>query len=385
MNMEKTIMQRAIPKIVGEPAWLVDYRKANAQIVVDVPLKEHKYAKLALWNEQLESFTQGKSQTARPQELEIHGVKVLSWNQAIEQYPAELKEALLGEDKARDQFQAFVNAYFTDGFVLVFPNKDGTTVEWNTHALAGTLQKNVILIPKNVQNVSLIEHVDAPAPFAAMNTTLLAQEGSLAHWARIHQYAESNQTLMHQFVVAKKDTQVKCGNIWISGDTTRSHAMIHLQSKGSSVEYREVLVGKGHAHWDANTMSLHAAENAFSHVISKTILFDESKSVFDGMIKVKKDAQQTNALLECHSMLLSQQAGSNNIPGLEIEADDVKCTHKATLAHIEPEELFYLQARGLPQKMAEKMIASGFLEANLSIFPPTMSNALMKAIDAALE
>lgn len=377
--------QRPLPQMKDEPDWMRDYRKQNALIVEEKPLAQSKFAKISFWNDQIESFVAGKGNGKMPTEVETHGVKVLTWNQALLEHPNEMKEALLGEKKAKDQYQAFVNAYFTEGFVLVFPKKSDLTIEFFSSGVKGLLQKNVILIPKNVQNISIMERVSAPEFFSATNTTLLLQSESQVSWARLHQYEENSQTLVHQFVVVQQDARAKIGNVWLKGEITRNHALIHLQSQESQAEYREVLVGKKHSNWDSNTLSLHAAPNAFSHVISKTILLDESRNVFDGMIKVEKDAQQTNALLECHSMMLSPLASSNNIPGLEIEADDVKCTHKATMAHIEPEELFYLQSRGISKKVAEQMIASGFLESNLTIFSKSIQDALMKEVDAALE
>ena len=97
-------------------------------------------------------------------------------------------------------------------------------------------------------------------------------------------------------------------------------------------------------------------------MLSKNVLQDESKSIFSGLIRVDADAQQTNALQTNRNLLLSKQAKADSLPGLEILANDVKCTHGATTSRINQEELFYLLSRGIAKKNAESLISLGFLE-----------------------
>jgi Fe-S cluster assembly protein SufD len=113
-------------------------------------------------------------------------------------------------------------------------------------------------------------------------------------------------------------------------------------------------------HLDYDTFQQHAAPATTSDFAFKGALRDEATAVWRGMIKVEKDAQKTNAYQENRNLLLSEKAHADSIPGLEIEANDVRCTHGATVGQVDREQLFYLMARGLTRAEAERLIVSGF-------------------------
>lgn len=371
-----TVQLQPLPSWSNEPVFLTQYRQNNQKVFQQSPLQKSVYAKLSLWSEALSNWIPSKSQVVRPQELEIHGVEVLSWKQALELHADLIQKGLIFEEMPKDQFHALANAYFSDGFVLVLPTKDHVTIEFRTQLEKNQVQKNMIIVPKGVKKVKIIEQVENPSGFGILSETLLAQEDCEVEWVRLNEIPEKSQTLNYSNVIALKDSTVLTSAVWKGNGTIRTRQLNRLHEEGSHIDHRDAVIAFNKAHFDLNSLSLHAAPNAFSHVIIKGILRDESVNVFDGMIKVLPVAQQTNALLECHQMLLSQEAKSNSIPGLEIEADDVKCTHKATIVHIEPEELFYVQSRGIPKKVAEESIAKSFIESNFS----TLSEEAKKAV-----
>ena len=116
-------------------------------------------------------------------------------------------------------------------------------------------------------------------------------------------------------------------------------------------------------------MQNHMADHGTSDLLFKGALRDRSRSVYSGAIKVWKNAQKTDAYQKNDNLLLDKRARADSIPGLEIEADDVRCTHGATVSKIEPEYLFYLMARGLNKFQAEQLIVTGFFEEVLNRVP----------------
>jgi Fe-S cluster assembly protein SufD len=104
------------------------------------------------------------------------------------------------------------------------------------------------------------------------------------------------------------------------------------------------------------------APNTTSDFAFKGALRDDASTVWRGMIRVERDAQKTNAYQENRNLLLSRSAHADSIPGLEILANDVRCTHGATLGQVDREQLFYLMARGLPRAEAERLIVRGFFQ-----------------------
>jgi Fe-S cluster assembly protein SufD len=136
-----------------------------------------------------------------------------------------------------------------------------------------------------------------------------------------------------------------------------------LAGPGSEARVTGAYAGRGTQHLDFDTTQEHAAPNTFSDLAFRGVLADRGTAVWRGMIRVDPGAQQTDAFQESRNLLLSTKAHADAIPGLEIEANDVRCTHAAAVAQIDREQLYYLRARGLDEETARSLIIEAFLEA----------------------
>jgi Fe-S cluster assembly protein SufD len=150
---------------------------------------------------------------------------------------------------------------------------------------------------------------------------------------------------------------------------TKAWINMELNGEGSSGELLGLYFPGGRQHIDHHTNQLHKARSATSDLLLKGAHKDRARSVYQGYIKVYPDAQKTNAYQANRNLMLSKQARADSIPGLEIEADDVRCTHGATAGQIPDEYLFYLMARGIGRADAERMIVQGFFEEVLNRIP----------------
>ena len=133
-----------------------------------------------------------------------------------------------------------------------------------------------------------------------------------------------------------------------------------LAGPGATSRVTGAYFADGEQHLDYDTFQEHLAPSTTSDFAFKGALRDRATAVWRGMIKVEPDAQKTNAYQENRNLLLSEQAHADSIPGLEIEANDVRCTHGATIGQVDREQLFYLMARGLSREEAERLIVRGF-------------------------
>jgi Fe-S cluster assembly protein SufD len=143
------------------------------------------------------------------------------------------------------------------------------------------------------------------------------------------------------------------GKVWIEND---------LAGRGATSRVTGAYFADGAQHLDYDTYQLHGAPDTTSDFAFKGALRDTATAVWRGMIRVEEGAQKTNAYQENRNLLLSKQAHANSIPGLEILANDVRCTHGATLGQVDREQLFYLMARGLSRAEAERLIVRGFFQ-----------------------
>lgn len=131
---------------------------------------------------------------------------------------------------------------------------------------------------------------------------------------------------------------------------------------GSSAEDVEIIFGVGEQSFDISSNLLHFGESSRGRVLAKSVMKDNSKSLFKGMIKIEKGAKSTESYLAGHAILLDKGAKSDAIPGLEIETNEVRATHSASVAQIDENQIFYLMCRGLSREGAKREIVSGFLE-----------------------
>ena len=136
-----------------------------------------------------------------------------------------------------------------------------------------------------------------------------------------------------------------------------------LAGPGADARVTGAYASHGRQHIDFDTTQEHAAENTTSDLAFRGVLEESATAVWRGMIRVDPGAQQTDAFQESRNLLLSKRAHADAIPGLEIEADDVRCTHAAAVAQIDAEQLYYLRARGLREAEARRLIVDGFLGA----------------------
>ena len=165
----------------------------------------------------------------------------------------------------------------------------------------------------------------------------------------------------------------KRGKVWIEND---------LVGPGATSRVTGAYFADGDQHLDYDTFQEHAAPNTESDFAFKGALRERATAVWRGMIRVEEDAQKTNAYQENRNLLLSDQAHADSIPGLEIMANDVRCTHGATLGRVDREELFYLMARGLSRPEAERLIVRGFFQ---DVLDRIELEPVREALGAALE
>jgi Fe-S cluster assembly protein SufD len=165
----------------------------------------------------------------------------------------------------------------------------------------------------------------------------------------------------------------KRGKVWIEND---------LAGPGATSRVTGAYFADGDQHLDYDTFQEHIAPNTESDFAFKGALRENASAVWRGMIRVEADAQKTNAYQENRNLLLSDQAHADSIPGLEIMANDVRCTHGATLGRVNREELFYLMARGLSRAEAERLIVRGFFQ---DVLDRIELAPVREALGAALE
>jgi Fe-S cluster assembly protein SufD len=213
--------------------------------------------------------------------------------------------------------------------------------------------------------VELFVHPAAKIEFVSMQN--LSRE--TWHFGRYKAWLEKDSEL--DWVIGGFGS--KRGKVWIEND---------LAGEGATSRVTGAYFADGDQHLDCDTFQEHIAPNTESDFAFKGALRENASAVWRGMIRVEEGAQKTNAYQENRNLLLSDKAHADSIPGLEIMANDVRCTHGATLGRIDREQMFYLMARGLSRAEAERLIVRGFFQ---DVLDRIELEPVRDALGAALE
>jgi Fe-S cluster assembly scaffold protein SufB len=192
------------------------------------------------------------------------------------------------------------------------------------------------------------------------------KDGASVKYSNIQDYSEDTVVLANKKAICGKDGRITWVLGYFGSRAERSRLESIFEGEGASAEDIEVVFGDGYQRFDLVSDLSHVAGNSRGRIICNSVLKDNSRSIFKGMIRIGKEAKSSNAYLAGHAILLSPNAKSDAIPGLEILTNEVKATHSASVAQIDQEQIFYMMTRGLSEDEAKKFIVLGFLEPAIS-------------------
>ena len=256
-------------------------------------------------------------------------------------------------------------------------------------AEGGALFFRLLVIAEAESRFTLIEEYASASPGLAGYTNTVAElyveQAAKLEYVSIQNLSQETWHFASHHARVERDAELdwvaggfgsKKGKTWIQNDLT---------GPGATSRVTGAYFADGGQHLDYDTYQLHAAPNTTSDFAFKGALRDEATAVWRGMIRVEEDAQRTNAYQENRNLMLSPTTHAVPIPGLEILANDVRCTHGATVGQVDREQLFYLVARGLSRGEAERLIVRGFFSDVLDrIDLEPVREALGEALEARI-
>jgi Fe-S cluster assembly protein SufD len=307
------------------------------------------------------------------------GVVLASLHDALETHTELVKEYLATKAVPPEEgkFAALNAALWNDGIFLHVPRgvKLDTPVRvtrWFSESGAAYFSRTLI-VADTASRVSYCDEVLSD-DFDAQTLTssaveVIAQEGAQVQYVAVQRLGRGGFYQAVQRTLAQRDATLDTLNVALGGTTTRVDLNARLLGAGANSDMLGLYFGDEDQHFDFNTSQDHVADNAGSDLLYKGALDGSSRAVFRGIIRVHKGAQRTDAYQTNRNLLLSPHARADSLPNLEIEADDVKCSHGATVGQLDEEAKFYLMSRGLSRTSAERLVVLGFLGEVLSRLP----------------
>jgi Fe-S cluster assembly protein SufD len=360
-----------LAELATEPAWLSERRQQGASLTESLPLPDHKSKG---WEFTDLSGLELDSYEASDAEAEVSGAEgatVVSLADAVTSHPELLQEHLGSLVPVEDPFVARNEASWSDGVLVHVPRGVTVTepikVEVPVEHDGGAVGWRTLVVLEEGAEAEVWEHWSSPNDEVdgLLNSVVELSVGQAAtlRYVNTQDISEQAWIFATQRAQVERDARLDWAALGFGSGRGKVRMETKLAGPGSEARVTGGYAGGPGQHLDYDTTQEHAAPNTNSDLAFRGVLAAGATAVWRGMIKVDPGAQQTDAFQESRNLLLSTEAHADAIPGLEILADDVRCTHAAAIAQVDKEQLFYLTSRGLDAAGAKSLIIEGFLES----------------------
>src|SRR5438445_5756760 len=376
-SLEKSLLQ-------GEPGWLRERRQTALAAYERLPLpaktdEEWRRTDVSRFNpadfSQLEHLDGLKLE--RPAGLPA-GVILQPLRMAAMEHPELIEPRLFtlvhGD---RDRFAALHAAFFTGGTFLYVP--DGVEIDepilgqhFSHEGGTSVLPHTLIVAGKGARFNYLDEYIaegDETEGYRSGSAEIFAGEGAEVGYVAVQKWGRNAWHLADQRARLEKDSTLKLFNVTLGARFSKTRVEASLVGPGATAELKGIYFASGEQFFDFHTLQDHQVGNTTSDLLFKGALQDVARTVYAGLIRIEKGAARSDAYQANRNLVLSDKAKATSIPMLEIDNNDVRCTHGATVGPVDPNHLFYLRSRGIPESTAKRMIVQGFFGDVLDRIP----------------
>jgi len=385
---------------LGEPGWLAERRLQAFDLFEKIDLPDPKGEQWRYTDVRRFDFAQFDapvpSQSA-PQvasDLADKGVLIADYQTAFTDHSEFLKEHFFTDVPVDEhKFTALHGAFLSDGIIVYVPNGIEIEVPYEVvRDVAGggsTFPHTTIVVGDNAK-VTFVDRFRSEsherASLCSSVVEVTAGRGATVNYISLQEWGRNVQHFQTQRFTGHRDSTVRSLAVQLGSKFARAQVESVLTGEGSFSEMLGLYFADSDQHFAQRTLQSHAVPNTTSDLLYKGALKEVSRSEYSGLIKVAKGAQGTDAYQANRNIVLSEQAVARSIPQLEIEANEVRCTHGATVSPVEEEHIFYLMSRGIDRVTAQKLVVFGFFGDVLDrIRVPELREELAQAIARKVE
>ncbi|MGH7482751.1 MAG: Fe-S cluster assembly protein SufD [Longimicrobiales bacterium] len=321
----------------------------------------------------------GIAEIALDETLSARGVVLADLASAAADYP-DLVEPYLATKAVPPEFGKFAalnGALWTAGVFLYVPDdvaldRPIRIARWLSEAGTAVFPRTLVVAGRRAK-LALVEAFGSPdfdkPALSCGAVEIYANESAEVQHVVVQDFGRGVRYLSAQRTIAGRDADLDTLVVNLGASVARVDLAASLEGPGARSDMLGLYFGREDQHFDHNTRQDHIAPHAASDLLYKGALYDRSRAVFRGIIRVHEGAQRTDAYQTNRNLLLSEDARADSLPNLEIEADDVRCSHGATVGQLDEEEIFYLMTRGLTRQAAERLVIFGFMGEVLGRLP----------------
>src|ERR1700737_3443069 len=328
------------------------------------------------------------------EDLEKQGVIFLDMDSALREHPDIVKQYFGTVIPPNDnKFAALNSAVWSGGSFVYVP--EGVRVEIPLQAYFRINAENMgqfewtLIIAEPGSFVHYIEGCTAPIytsdSLHSAVVDLIAMEGARIRYPTIQNWSNNVYNLVTKRAIAQKNATVE----WVDGNlgskVTMKYPSVYLMGEGAKGDVLSIAFAGPGQHQDAGAKMIHAAPNTTSTVVSKSVSKGGGRTSYRGLVKVYPGMKGAKSSVRCDALLMDEDSRSDTYPYMEIDDDQVQIGHEATVSKIGDEQLFYLQARGIPEEEAMAMIVNGFIEPFTKELPMEYAVELNRLIQLQME
>ena len=310
------------------------------------------------------------------EDLDGKGVIFTDLQTAVQEYPELVRQYFMTEVVKPDhnKFTALHAALWDTGAFVYVPKNTKVDLPLQVilnQATAGVggYHHTLVYVGEGAEVTVVDDMLGGHKGLQSAVVELYQEDNSVLRYMNLQDFEHTTWNFLTGRAVMQRHTDLRWIQVSWGSRLTKAFLDVDLSGEGGHAELLGIYFPTGRQHIDHQTLQIHRVPQCFSDLLFNGALKDKARSVYMGIIKVFPGAQQTDAFQRNGNLILDGTARADSIPGLEIEADDVRCTHAATAAQVEDEYLFYLMARGLSRAQAERMIVQGFFQAVLDRVP----------------
>ncbi|MEM7175507.1 MAG: Fe-S cluster assembly protein SufB [Chlamydiota bacterium] len=331
------------------------------------------------------------------------GVTLCSISEAIQQHPELIKCYLGTVVPVRDNFYAALNsAVFSDGSFVYVPRGVHCPIELSTYFRINEREtgqfERTLIIAEEDSAVSYLEGCTAPAydqnQLHAAVVELIAKDRATIKYSTVQNWYPGDRKTgkggIYNFVTkrgkcAGHKSKISWTQVEAGAAITWKYPSCILQGDDSIGEFYSVALTNGKMQADTGTKMIHLGKRTRSTIVSKGISADESDNVYRGLVHIAKRAKKARNFTQCDSMLVQDRCSAKTFPAIEVHTDDAELEHEASTSRINREQLFYLQARGIAEEEAIRMIVNGFCQEVMNMLPLEFAAEAQKLLALKLE
>jgi Fe-S cluster assembly protein SufD len=316
------------------------------------------------------------------------GVIFSDLDTAVREHPELVKQYFMTQaiTPGFGKFEALHGAFWQGGVFLYVPKGVSVELPFRSFTLANaegasTFTHTLIVLEEGAEAFMVDAYRSESQEDQALTSgvvELILGKAANLRYVQVQDWGRHVWNFMTERAIVEGDAQLNSLHVTLGSQFTKNSISSRLVGEYAAAEMLGIFFADGDQFFDHHTWQLHEAGHASSDLEFKGALKDSARSVYSGMIKVSEGAQKTDAYQQNRNLVLSRQARADSIPNLEIGANDVRCTHGATVSQVEEEHLFYLESRGIPRTEAQKLIVEGFFRPVIDRIPDEEIQAFLE-------